>query len=154
MKLLKKMLLSLGIAVAGEMPAVAATAEPDFAHPRKVIADAYATLRSSAGKPDEGAVRVRAMLELYAAGQSIDPDSIFSLISTTADLAAAEPDGSARAMMELMDAELLNVAYMRKRWVYDRLETPDEPLPADIAEWNGAQFRSQISRRAAQACAT
>ncbi len=154
MKLLKKMLLSLGIAVAGEMPAVAATAEPDFAHPRKVIADAYATLRSSAGKPDEGAMRVRAMLELYAAGQSIDPDSIFSLISTTADLAAAEPDGSARAMMELMDAELLNVAYMRKRWVYDRLETPDEPLPADIAEWNGAQFRSQISRRAAQACAT
>ena len=83
MKLLKKMLLSLGIVVAGEIPAVAAPAEPDFAHPRKVIADAYATLRSSAGKPDEGAVRVRAVLELCAASQSIDPDSIFTLIKST-----------------------------------------------------------------------
>lgn len=154
MKLLKKMLLSLGIAVAGEIPVVAAPAEPDFAHPRKVIADAYATLRNSAGKPDEGAVRVRAMLELCAATQSIDPDSIFSLVKTTEKYAEAEPDGSARAMMELMDAKLLNDAYLRKRWVYDRLETPDEPLPADIAEWNGAQFRSQIGSRAAQAYAT
>lgn len=154
MKLLKKMLLSLGIVVAGEIPAVAAPAEPDFAHPRKVIADAYATLRSSAGKPDEGAVRVRAVLELCAASQSIDPDSIFTLIKSTAAIAADEPDGSAAALMELIDAKLLNNAYGRKRWTYDRLETPAEPLPANIREWNGSQFRTQISLRASQAYTT
>lgn len=59
MNILKKIMLSLGLAVAGEAPlAGAAVQEPDFAHPRKVIAGAYTVLRSSGSDSAAGPQRV------------------------------------------------------------------------------------------------
>jgi len=155
MNILKKFMLSLGIAAAGGIQMTAATSsEPDFAHPRKVLADAYATLNATSGDAAAGPQRVRALLEICAASRAIDPDSIFHLIGVASELAATETSEAARSLMQLVDASLLCDAYMGRRWVYDRLETPDEPLPADITEWNGSQFRSQIESRAKAALHT
>lgn len=151
---LRNFLLSIGIAVAGENAAGAApapTAEPDFAHPRKVLSEAYATLKETAGDESAGPRRVRAVLEICTAAESIDPDSIFYLINDVSELADAEKNPTAQSLMRLVDARLLASAYNRRRWVYDRLQTPDLPLPDDITEWNGRQFRTQILQRAAAA---
>ncbi len=154
MMLLKKILLSLGIVFAGVTPSVAAkTSEPDFTYPRKVLADAYATLKATEGRDDAAPQRVRAVLEICTASQSIDPDSAFSLVGAVEQLAAAETVKPAKSLMRLIDAKLLYSLYMRQKWVYDRIDTPAEPLPADISEWSGVQFRAQIAGRAKAAMA-
>lgn len=144
---LRNLLISLGVIASAASPAHAAT-DPDFAHPRKVLSDAYAELERTAGDKDAGPQRVRAVLEICTAAQSIDPDSIFSLVHDVTELAGKETNPTAQSLLRLVDAKLLNNAYNRRRWVYDRLDTPDTPLPQDITEWNGRQFRSQIAENA------
>ncbi|MBP3590262.1 MAG: hypothetical protein J6J61_06765, partial [Muribaculaceae bacterium] len=144
---LRNLLISLGVIASAASPAHAAT-DPDFAHPRKVLSDAYAELERTAGDKDAGPQRVRAVLEICTAAQSIDPDSIFSLVHDVTELADKETNPTAQSLLRLVDAKLLNNAYNRRRWVYDRLDTPDTPLPQDITEWNGRQFRSQIAENA------
>lgn len=149
MNMLKKFLLSLGVVAAAEIPLKGA--EPDFSHPRDVLGAAYATLAATEGDADAGPQRVRALLEICVASESIDPDSIFHMIDVASELAAKEQCGSARSLMQLVEANLISDAYARRRWVYDRLETPAEPLPKSVADWNGAQFRAQIKARALNA---
>lgn len=144
---LRNLLISLGVIASAASPAHAAT-DPDFAHPRKVLSYAYAELERTAGDKDAGPQRVRAVLEICTAAQSIDPDSIFSLVHDVTELADKETNPTAQSLLRLVDAKLLNNAYNRRRWVYDRLDTPDTPLPQDITEWNGRQFRSQIAENA------
>lgn len=144
---LRNLLISLGVIASAASPAHAAT-DPDFAHPRKVLSDAYAELKRTAGDKDAGPQRVRAVLEICTAAQSIDPDSIFSLVHDVTELADKETNPTAQSLLRLVEAKLLNNAYNRRRWVYDRLDTPDTPLPQDITEWNGRQFRSQIAENA------
>ncbi|MDE6541549.1 MAG: hypothetical protein K2L74_06030, partial [Muribaculaceae bacterium] len=135
--MLKKFLLSLGVVAAAEIPLKGA--EPDFSHPRDVLGTAYATLAATEGDADAGPQRVRALLEICVASESIDPDSIFHMIDVASELAAKEQCGGARSLMQLVEANLISDAYARRRWVYDRLETPAEPLPKSVADWNGAQ---------------
>lgn len=144
---LRNLLISLGVIASAASPSHAAT-DPDFAHPRKVLSDAYAELERTTGDKDAGPQRVRAVLEICTAAQSIDPDSIFSLVHDVTELADKETNPTAQSLLRLVDAKLLNNAYNRRRWVYDRLDTPDTPLPQDITEWNGRQFRSQIAENA------
>ncbi|MDE6702665.1 MAG: hypothetical protein K2K00_03195, partial [Muribaculaceae bacterium] len=58
---------------------------------------------------------------------------------------AAFPAGSDKALMLTIKAEVLNAIYSGNRWTYDRMETPEEPVPTDITEWNGRQFNNQIN---------
>lgn len=155
MKILKNMLLSLGVALSAETAAGASPQpEPDFAHPRDVLKEAYAVLKTTEGDASAGPQRVRAVLEICHAATSIDPDSAFSLVGMCSELAAREKAVPAKAMMQLAESKLLQNIYDRKSYVYDRLQTPDEPVPADIREWNGRQFKAAIARTAREAMAT
>ena len=152
MSILKKILLSLGVVAAAEIPAPAA--EPDFAHPRQVLSKAYATLASTEGDADAGPRRVRALLEICTAARSIDPDSVFGLMGTSAELAEKEKSVPARSLMQLIEARLAAGAYQNNRWRYDQIDIPAEPLPADPREWSGLQWRGQIAALSGQAYAT
>ena len=147
MKILKKILVALGIAVAADATAAVNPGEPDFSHPRQVLQQAYGVLSSTAGDPGAGPKRVKALLEICTAAQSIDPDSVFSLVGLCDDLSAQEKTPAAASLMKLVGAKMLMEAYESKRYVYDRLSTPDEPLPADIREWNGRQFKAGMVAR-------
>lgn len=152
MSILKKILLSLGVVAAAEIPAAAA--EPDFAHPRQVLSKAYATLAATDGDGDAGPRRVQALLEICTAARSIDPDSVFGLMDTSAKLAAKENNVAARSLMQLVEARLTASAYEDNRWQYDRIDTPADPLPADPREWNGKQWRNRICALTSEAYAT
>ncbi len=155
MKILKNILVALGIAVAADAPAATVkTGEPDFAHPRQVLQEAYKVLESTAGDSAAGPQRVKALLEVCTAAQSIDPDSVFSLVALCDRLANKEVVPVASSLMRLVGAKVLFQAYEQNRYVYDRLTTPATPVPIDIREWNGEQFRTGVASRMEQAFKT
>ncbi|MDE6287085.1 MAG: hypothetical protein K2L99_08850 [Muribaculaceae bacterium] len=96
---------------------------------------------------------MRALLEICTAAQSIDPDSVFSLVGFCDELSAREKAPAAAALMKLVGAKMLYQAYCGKSYVYDRLTTPDEPLPSDIREWNGRQFKAGVTARLGESLA-
>ncbi|MDE6498296.1 MAG: hypothetical protein K2L21_06530 [Muribaculaceae bacterium] len=153
MKILKNILVALGIAVAADASAATKPGEPDFAHPRQVLQQAYGVLAATEGDAAAGPQRVKALLEICTAAQSIDPDSVFSLVQLCDDLSAREKAPAAASLMKLVGAKILYQAYSYNSYVYDRLTTPDEPLPADIREWNGRQFKAGVTARLSESLA-
>lgn len=122
-----------------------AAGNPDFAHPRTTLKKAVAAYDSAIAAPgDNGASLVRSLLEIAGATSAIDSDSLPTVMPHIRQAAEACRDGATKAMVLLVEADVLNVIYTSQRYKYDNVNTPDNPLPADITEWNGRQFRSQI----------
>ncbi|MDE6239833.1 MAG: hypothetical protein K2M54_07575, partial [Muribaculaceae bacterium] len=121
-------------------------ADPDFAHPKTTLDAAikhYDAAISSPMTSTSGVTMIKSLLEIIGATSAIDPDSLVRVIPRV-DHAIDTYSSADKALMLTVKAELLNSIYSAKRWTYDRMETPDEPLPDDITEWNGRQFTAQI----------
>ncbi len=118
---------------------------PDFAYPRQVIADAEKILDATDRLPDSGADRLCAILQIITAQRNIDTDTIFSQPAfIEAQLAHKGIDPATKAMLLALEAEVFKTIYESKRYVYDRVDAPLEPYPADISTWSGEQFRTKI----------
>lgn len=125
---------------------------PDFAYPQNVIKDARAMLAKAGNSPDAGVVRLRAMLELSAAEQAIDYDTVYTLPAQVAEQAAlCRGDKAAEAMLVLYEADLFRNIYSRQAYKYNRVDAPLEPFPADVSAWSGDQFRARITELLARA---
>lgn len=125
---------------------------PDFAHPKTTLKSAimnYNEAMHSSGS--KGTMLVKSLLEISGATAAIDIDSIKTVIPRVDKAINADCTAATRSLLLLVKAELLNDIYVNKRWVYDRVNTPDSPVPSDISEWNGRQFKNQISSLAAKA---
>lgn len=121
-------------------------ADPDFAHPKTTLDAAikhYDAAISSPTTSTSGVTMIKSLLEIIGATSAIDPDSLVRVFPRV-DRAIDTYSDADKALMLTVKAELLNSIYSTRRWTYDRMETPDEPLPDDITEWNGRQFTSQI----------
>jgi len=130
--------------------------EPDFAYPKTVTADAEKMLASADKITDPkqaGITRLRALLELTAADAAIDPDSIFAWPTKIDRVADAETDATVRGLMKLYEAVLLNKIYYHNSYSYDRIKAPLSPLPADVSEWSGEQFKKRINELIEQSSA-
>ena len=119
---------------------------PDFAYPKTVEADATKALaQADAAAGDSGPTRLRALLELCAAQQTIDANSTFSQPALIAQqLAKPGLSNASKAMLLSLEANILDKIYSRKSYKYNRVTAPLEPYPADISEWSGEQFRSRV----------
>lgn len=129
-------------------------ANPDFAYPKTTLDNAlrhYDEAIASPSSPTSGIAMIKSLLEIAGATGAIDPDSVPSVVPMIDRAIAAFPDGADKALMLAVKAELISSIYIRDRWKYDANETPDEPLPADITEWNGRQFRQVITTLAGEA---
>ncbi|MDE6368648.1 MAG: hypothetical protein K2K94_05365, partial [Muribaculaceae bacterium] len=121
-------------------------ANPDFAHPKSPLNAAikhYDAAISSPSTSTSGVTMIKSLLEIIGATAAIDQDSLVRVIPRI-DRAIDTFSGADKALIITVKAELLNSIYSANRWTYDRMETPDEPLPDDITEWNGRQFCAQI----------
>lgn len=145
-----KRLIALAMTMLLMLPAgLHAQHKPDFAYPKTVIADArraYDAAVSLKGLDSDISV-IKSLLDMTVATGSINADSL----STMLPLIAAQSGNdnrrrATRALLKTMQAELLMNIYNQQRWQYDRVNTPDEPLPADITEWSGRQFKAVITR--------
>ncbi len=119
---------------------------PDFAYPKTVEADATKALaQADAAAGDSGPTRLRALLELCAAQQTIDANSTFSQPALIAQqLAKPGLSNASKAMLLSLEANILDKIYSRESYKYNRVTAPLEPYPADISEWSGEQFRSRV----------
>lgn len=123
---------------------------PDFAYPQTVITDAEKSLSTATN----GADRLRAVLEICAAREMIDPDTIFSLPAFVREqMMTAGLSDADRAMFTSYEAQLYRNIYGNNRFKYDRVDAPLEPFPADINLWSGKQFRKKISELYIEAAA-
>ncbi|MDE6277038.1 MAG: hypothetical protein K2M06_02920, partial [Muribaculaceae bacterium] len=127
--------------------------DPDFAYPRKVLASADSLLKTSGAMPGaEGAAQRLYAIELICkASTDINPDERFALPAKIGKIAEEEEYSPARAMMELYEASMVNSIYSQQQWMYDKVEIPDEPVPADMSAWSGRQFKQRISTLVAKA---
>lgn len=145
-----KRLIALAMTMLLMLPAgLHAQHKPDFAYPKTVIADArraYDAAVSLKGLDADISV-IKSLLDMTVATGEINSDSLSTMLPLIASQASDNKRLPAtRALLETMQAELLMNIYNQQRWQYDRVNTPDEPLPTDITEWSGRQFKNVITR--------
>lgn len=131
-------------------------ADPDFVYPQTTLSNAEKHYESAIKNPaatSSGITMIKSLLEIAGATAAIDQDSVVNVIPKVDRAIKAWPDGASKALMMTIKAELINSIYSSNRWKYDRVETPDTPLPADMTEWNGNQFRAVITQSAGDAFA-
>ncbi len=113
---------------------------PDFAYPQTVIEEAESHLKTA-----KGLDRLKAVMEVTVAKSSIDPDSLLAMPSFITGYARVEDNREVKGLMMLYKANILNRIYNRNRWKYDQVDAPATPVPADLAQWSGLQFKQQIA---------
>lgn len=128
--------------------------KPDFAYPKTVIANAQKLLASAdnAAADRAGIIRLRAMLELCCAEREIDRNKAFVLpAEVEKQIALCKGDKAAAAMLTLYEARLYKDIYSSDSWKYNRVDAPLTPLPADVSQWSGDQFRARVAALLADA---
>lgn len=145
-----KRLIALALTLLLLVPAgLQAQRKPDFAYPKTVIADsrrAYDSAVVLKGLDADVSV-IKSLLDMTVATGSINSDSLSTMLPLIALQASDNKRLPAtRALLETMQAELLMNIYNQQRWQYDRVNTPDEPIPTDITDWSGRQFKTVITR--------
>jgi len=135
---MKKIILFVML-ITGYLAARADFASPDFAFPQTVIQDAESHLKTA-----EGLSRMKAVMEIVTAKSSIDPDSLFSMPAFISSVSKTERDAEVQGLMVLYEAYVVNRIYQRRSWNYDMVQAPDFPLPENMAEWSGKQFKYRV----------
>ncbi len=115
----------------------------DPAYPEKMSTQALADLDKALATSDSRMV-VDALMRYSAAQTSIDPANINGVIARMDSTLKLDRDPVAVAMIHLLKGNTLNYAYKSDRYAYDERQLPLTPLPADIMEWSGQQFREMI----------
>lgn len=143
MKKVRITLIILAMAISHFIPSFAKMKAPDFAYPQTVEKNASADLETATKSGDAHAA-INALIRMYIAQSLIDPDSISASIAKAENTARAFADSQLHGIFDALIAKMYSQAYNRRSWVYNSRETPMLPLPADITEWNGRQFRQRI----------
>lgn len=119
---------------------------PDFAYPKTTLEKAIKSYNAAIKSPDNSGVElIKSLLQISGATAAIDPDSVVRVIPRIDRAIDACKNDADKALILTIKAELINSIYSDNRWKYDKVNTPDDPLPADITEWNGRQFCSVIT---------
>ncbi len=118
--------------------------KPNFAFPKTVVTNSEAQLSKALAASDGPAI-TRALINGCIASAMIDPDSIGSSISKIEQIAATTPDPVLCSMLSILEARLYSETYFNDRYIFDRREMPLTPLPSDIQEWSGEQFKQKIT---------
>lgn len=117
--------------------------KPDFAFPLKVEKKAGERLRTAL-RTDDGPATVGALLDITLARTSADPSAIGQAIALADSVAGQTSSDVTRSVITLLQAaELVNV-YQSDRWTFDNRQIPLRPIPADIRQWSGDQFRVKV----------
>ncbi len=125
---------------------------PDFSFPENVTKQALTDLDKGIASHD-GQLVIDALLRYSIAQQEIDPDRINKVSVRIDSVIAVTTDVPTRALLHLLQARQYYEAYLDESWVYDERQLPLEPLPQEISEWSGDQFKMVIKRELAEALA-
>lgn len=116
---------------------------PDFAYPKTVAKRADSDLKEAVKNHDPHAA-INALMRMYAANEIIDPETRQKSIETVTSTAERFADSPMQGIFKALLANLYFDYYQDKRWVYDRRKLPMTPLPKELSEWSGDQFKDKI----------
>lgn len=119
--------------------------QPDFAFPAKVAENAGVRLDKALRQSDFKEV-IHQYINLQLARTAIDPDSIKEAITMADSLTQHITDRPCHSIMLMLTARIYADFYMAARWKYDSRDLPLSPLPEDISQWSGQQFKNEIGR--------
>jgi hypothetical protein len=117
---------------------------PDFAFPKKVETTAKADYEKAV-KSRNWAAALRALVNYSIAEASITPDSASVIAANLEKFAAEKKDPAASALAYLFAAKVYEDCYLADRYVYNNRTLPLTPLPDNMMQWSGAQFRNKIT---------
>ncbi len=126
--------------------------KPDFAFPAQVAANAETNL-DKALKSSDFKEAIHQFINLQLARTAIDPDSIKKAIAMADSITPLITDPPCHAIMYMLTARMYADYYSDDRWMFDLRELPLTPLPDDISEWSGEQFKAEIDRLITEAMA-
>lgn len=126
--------------------------KPDFAFPAQVAANAETNL-DKALKSSDFKEAIHQFINLQLARTAIDPDSIKKAIAMADSITPLITDPHCNAIMYMLTARMYADYYSDDRWMFDSRELPLAPLPDDISEWSGEQFKAEIDRLITKAMA-
>lgn len=126
--------------------------EPDFAFPKTVAQNAESRL-NSALKSSDGIGVVRALIDYTLAQNAISSENMPKALELVKKIAAEEKETDIKTLLNLLTARLYYEKYTSSKWIYDERELPLSPLPDDVDQWSGDQFRSVIEHYCSEALA-
>lgn len=116
---------------------------PDFAYPQTVAKNADKDLKTAVKNRDAHSA-LNALIRMYVANDMIDPDTRQKSIETATATADKFADSPLHGMFDALLARLYFDFYQDQAWTYDRRQLPLTPLPKQISEWSGDQFKNKI----------
>ncbi|MDE6321572.1 MAG: hypothetical protein K2L93_04665, partial [Muribaculaceae bacterium] len=126
--------------------------KPDFAYPENVTKQAITDIDKGIASHD-GELLIDALIRYSVAQQAIDPDRINQVTQRIDSVIAVTSDVPTLSLLHLLQAQEYLNTYEDDSWVYNVRQLPLEPLPSDITEWSGDQFRMVIKRELTEAIA-
>lgn len=126
--------------------------KPDFAFPAQVAANAETNL-DKALKSSDFKEAIHQFINLQLARTAIDADSIKKAIAMADSITPLITDPPCHAIMYMLTSRMYADYYSDDRWMFDLRELPLTPLPDDISEWSGEQFKAEIDRLITEAMA-
>lgn len=127
-------------ATAGEK---SAPAEPDFALPQSVVAEANSLLQQSLQKRDYTEA-IRSVIDMTIASNLISKDNA-SAMATRADSLAKEVPAPYSALAYLLEGSLYKSIYNDEKWVYDSRTLPADFNNPDPTTWSKTVFEKKIT---------
>lgn len=117
--------------------------QPDFAFPATVSENADKDLQKAIDNHDSHAA-INALIRYYIAQALIDTDSIPAVIKRTEQIGDIFANDNLHGLFPALLAQMYYNFYSNDQWKYDRRELPLTPMPDNITEWSGQQFKSKI----------
>jgi len=115
--------------------------QPDFAFPKKVEQASKKNFEKEL-KHKNYPEATRSLMNLLLAKGEIDKTSLTESLPLLRKTAEEATDSAFKGMLILLQAQITADIYSERRYVYDERKLPLNPLPDDIFEWSGDQFRN------------
>lgn len=139
-------LVSSVIAVA----ATKTTTKPDFAYPQTVAKNSQKAF-DLALKSGNDVQAIRAVIDYALAQTNIGSENTPQAIEFVKSARTKLTSPESKALLDILLADIYNMVFDADSYKYNSRKFPLLPLPNDITEWSGDQFRHEITRLCSQA---
>lgn len=117
--------------------------EPDFRYPKTVAANAETQL-SDALKKGAGDKAVDALIRYSLAQTAISEENASEVLRRIGETRSVVKAPDTKALLAILEARVYEAYKQATQWERRGRENPADQLPADIAEWDDAQFNARI----------
>lgn len=138
-----KRLLSIILLYITAMSLFSANNKPDFAFPATVSQNAEKDLEKAISQHDSHAA-MNALIRYNISQSMIDPASYPIIIKKTEEVSEMFAKDKLHGLYLALLSKIYYDLYNSDKWKFDQRELPLSPLPDNIMEWSGEQFKSKI----------